>query len=216
MHLKKLIPISVKRYWKLQKLRKKFPDSIIQTHKVGEDVSLGLGSALGIGVDIRNKVKIGKYSYINPGTIVASGILGNYCSVGYNCQIGMFEHPVHHMSTSPHIYHKDRSLLNIHTWDEITNPPIIGNDVWIGSNVLVLQGVNIGNGAIIAGGSVVTKNVRPYSVVAGVPAKFIKKRFDEKYIDFLENLKWWDLTTKELTQYKLYFEAKDKWVDLVK
>ncbi len=81
----------------------------------------------------------------------------------------------------------------------------IGNDVWIGANVLILDGVTIGNGAIIAAGAVVTKDVPPYAVVGGVPAKIIKYRFNKEEIDFLEQLKWWEKDEKWLTEYGKYF-----------
>ena len=71
-------------------------------------------------------------------------------------------------------------------------PIIIGNDVWIGTGVTIMSGISIGNGAVIAGNSLITKNVEPYSIVGGVPAKEIKKRFDPKTIDQLEKIKWWD------------------------
>lgn len=213
--LRKIIPTVFFEHIRLLRMKKKFRNSIIETFKIGNNVELGKGSALMRGVDIRDNVKIGENSYVNPETIIASGIIGKYCSIGYRCQIGMFEHPVNHMSTSPYIYNKNRSILNIDTWEEISNPPIIGNDVWIGSNVIIMQGVKIGNGSIIGAGAVVTKDVAPYSVVGGVPAKLIKKRFDEKYIKFLENIKWWDLDINELNEYKYLFEEKDNWINKV-
>ncbi len=69
---------------------------------------------------------------------------------------------------------------------------VVGNDVWIGMNVVIMPGVKIGDGAIIGANSVVTKNVEPYTVVGGNPATIIKKRFDEQTIDTLLNIKWWD------------------------
>lgn len=211
MSLTQIIPTSFKNHLRLLRVKKKYPDNNIGSHKVG-DIYLGTGAAIGENADIRSGVKIGNYSYVNPETIIASGSIGNYCSIGYRCQIGMFEHPTNHASTSPLIYNKDRSLLNLHTWDEIHSPPIIGNDVWVGSNVIILQGVKIGNGAIIAGGAVVTKDVPPYGIVGGIPAKLIRYRFGDEQIDFLEQLKWWDLPVDELKKHKQLFETKEDWV----
>lgn len=139
MLIKNLIPKSLVNQIRLFKKKKQYPQSNISTHKIHNSVELGVGSSLSEDTDIREKVTIGNYSYVNRGTIIASGTVGNYCSIGYNCQIGMFEHPTNHMSTSPFIYNKSWGLLKLGTWDEIYSPPTIGNDVWIGSNALVLQ-----------------------------------------------------------------------------
>jgi len=78
---------------------------------------------------------------------------------------------------------------------------VIGNDVWIGNNATIMQGVQIGDGAIIGTNSLVTKNVEPYAVVGGNPAKEIRKRFDDETINFLINLKWWDWSVERITQH---------------
>lgn len=95
-------------------------------------------------------------------------------------------------------------------WREISTPHIeelphkgdtvIGNDVWLGRNCTILPGVKIGNGAIVAACSVVTKDVAPYTVVGGNPARFLKKRFDDGTAALLEELRWWDLPPEELTE----------------
>ena len=77
---------------------------------------------------------------------------------------------------------------------------IIGNDVWIGRESIIMPGVKIGDGAIIAAYSVVTKDVEPYSLVGGNPAKFIKKRFDNELIEMLLQVKWWDYEPKDLVE----------------
>lgn len=137
---------------------------------------------------------IGSHTYCNRGTIIFKGSkIGRYCSIGYNVQIGPPEHPSSFYSTSPSAYrfHKIKGLC---TWpqDDILNPPRIGNDVWIGSNAVILQGNNIGDGAIIAAGAVVTKDVPPYSVYGGVPAKKIKDRFNVELIQKLLDSQWWN------------------------
>ena len=75
---------------------------------------------------------------------------------------------------------------------------IVGNDVWIGQNVTIMPGVHIGDGAIIELNSVISKNVEPYTVVAGNPAKVIRKRFDDELIELMLELKWWDKSTEEI------------------
>ena len=81
----------------------------------------------------------------------------------------------------------------------------IGNDVWIGHNVIIVGQVVIGNGAILAAGSVITKDVLPYSIVAGVPAKLIKKRFSDSIIKEIEALQWWNMSALELEKERPLF-----------
>jgi len=127
--------------------------------------------------------------------------LGKYCQLGADVALHATNHPSNYMTT-----YINKNLFNGDLKDLKTNKEIIiGHDVWIGHNALVLGNVTIGNGAIIAGGAVVTKNVAPYSVVAGVPAKEIKKRFSEKIISEIETLAWWDLPEAELEKVKSLF-----------
>lgn len=141
--------------------------------------------------EIRGHVEIGAYTFIRGGRLCAK--IGAYCSLAPNVAIGDGEHPITWMSTHPFQY--GRSSFN--GWDEAKDftgalrvplsiakrMPVIGNDVWIGTNVVVLRGVNIGNGAVVAAGAVVTKDVPPYAIVGGVPARIIKYRFDAEIIE---------------------------------
>ena len=91
--------------------------------------------------------------------------------------------------------------------DDVTSKGdvILAEDVWVGSNVVILSGVKIGRGAIIAAGSVVTKDVAPYSIVGGVPAKVIKMRFSDEVIKKIENSRWWEWNTKSILENKEFF-----------
>lgn len=212
--IKNLIPKSLKNHVKLLKNKKRFPNRQIDTHLIGKNVTLGEKVGLSEDVDIRDNVIIGNYSYINKGSMITSGKIGNFVSIGFNCQIGGYNHPIEHISTSPYFYQKSRSILGTDDlWDELQKPPFIGDDVWIASNVIILQGVTVGNGAVIAAGAVVTKDVAPYSIVAGVPAQEIKKRFTEKEIQKLNELNWTNKDTEQLKQLKLLFLAKERWLD---
>ncbi len=147
-------------------------------------------------VDIRENVKIDDYSYCNFGTIIFNETqIGKYCSIGYRVQIGLPEHPMNELSTSPALY-RNGDLLKSHYIDwprnDFHTPVIVGNDVWIGSNAMIMQGVKIGDGAVIAAGAVVTKDVESYAIVGGVPAKLIRYRFDEVTCQKLKNSSWWD------------------------
>ena len=141
----------------------------INTVSIHPSANLGEGVYLAENVDIRSDVEIGDFSYCSPGRILFSGTkIGKYCSIGYNVQISCPEHPVHFISTSPVIYRNER-ISTYCSWphNDISSPVTVGNDVWIGSNVVILQGTNIGDGAIIAAGAVVTKDVPSFSIVGG-------------------------------------------------
>lgn len=86
---------------------------------------------------------------------------------------------------------------------------IIGNDVWIGNSATIMPGVTIGNGAIIGTNSLVTKDVEPYTIVGGNPARVIRKRFDESSIQFLLKLKWWDWPIQTITNHLAYISTGD-------
>ncbi len=151
---------------------------------------------IGSNCDIRKNVSIDKYTYINNNSNVMCAQIGKYCSIGYGVDIGMFEHPTDMVSTSPKLYDEFNCIKNI---------PVIGNDVWIGSKAIILQGVKIGTGAIIGAGAVVTKDVPPYAIVVGVPAKIIKYRFDSEIIDKLLCTKWWNNDEKWIRKNKNKF-----------
>ena len=117
--------------------------------------------------------------------------IGNYCSIGDNVSILLGgEHCSDFVSTYPfQSFTKDENLL----FDRKTKGNVqFGHDVWIGNNVIILSGVRIGNGAIIGAGSVVTKNVDDFTIVAGNPAKQIRKRFSENQIEKLNSICWWN------------------------
>lgn len=142
---------------------------------------------------------IGQHSYLGEYTkIDRNVIIGKYCSIANNVLIGATIHPQDWLSTSPFQY--DNWLLpNVkkYPW-KIGLNTTIGNDVWIGANVVIQSGVSIGDGAIIGSGAIVTKNVPPYSIVVGVPAKIIKYRFSDEIIETLLDLKWWNLPYKQI------------------
>lgn len=121
---------------------------------------------------IAKDVVIGTGSYINSG-VIHSGSIGAYCSIGYDVCIGPFEHNYKEWSTSPYAL-KQMNGISV---DLSVPPPKIGDDVWIGAGVIVLRGAIIGQGAVLAAGALVKGVVPEYEIWAGVPAKFIKKRF---------------------------------------
>lgn len=122
--------------------------------------------------------------------------IGSFCSIGTDVSIGVGHHPLYMLSSSPYFYLNELGYKrkNMPTHEEYyESPPItIGNDVWIGDRVLIMNGINIGDGAVIGSCAVVTKNVPPYAIVAGVPARIIKYRFPNEIINRLLKVKWWE------------------------
>ena len=137
---------------------------------------------------------MGLGSYINHNTTLKNVIIGRFCCISWNvCLYGGSSHNYHapSMYTPYHWKHIFGSTIGEGSWEEKTKT-IIGNDVWIGNGAIVINGVTVGDGAIIGAGAVVTKDVPPYSVVVGCPARVIKKRFDDSVIERLLKIQWWN------------------------
>ncbi len=156
--------------------------------------------------------KIGKYTYVSARSGVVYAQIGSFCSIAAGVGIGGGAHKIDAVSTSP-VFNKGRNIFG-KNFGKIEFSPykttVIGNDVWIGNRALVLQGVKIGDGAIVGAGSVVTKDVEPYTIVAGNPARVIRKRFDDETIEKMIELKWWDMPEEELRKYGDCFENPEK------
>lgn len=139
--------------------------------------------------------KIDKYSYIGYNLKIICAEIGRFCSISGSCIIGLGNHPINTISTSPIFYSKKNGTGT--KWVENSHfqeykKVVVGNDVWIGTGVIVMGGVTIGDGAIIGAGALVTKDVPPYSIVAGVTAKVIKYRFEDDVIQKLLKINWWN------------------------
>lgn len=214
--IRELVPVGFKNYINLMINKRRFRGRIILSPAINKSVSLGIPCGIHSNVVLESGVKIGDYSYVNSGTRVGKNVtIGKYCSIAYNCLIGMGDHPVDFVSTSPFTFGENNVFNKEIAWDDYNRKVVIGNDVWIGSNAIIMQGIKIGNGAIIAAGAVVTKDVQPYSVVGGIPAKEIKKRFDKDRISYLQRLEWWNLSESELQDYKNIFSARSKWAEQI-
>lgn len=155
-----------------------------------------------------NNTVLGNYSYIANGARVNNAEVGKFCSIGPDVRIGLGKHPVRdYVSTHPAFYSQhNASGASFADRTKFTESErvFIGNDVWVGQSAIVCDGVHIGDGACIAAGAVVTKNVEPYALVGGVPARFIRFRFPVDTIERLLRLRWWD---KDISWIKKRWEV---------
>lgn len=148
--------------------------------------------------------EMGKYSYMgNDCRIVAT--VGRYCSISNNVKTVDGMHPLDRISTSPVFYSTSKqcgaTFVDYDTYKELTpNKTVIGNDVWIGEDVVIKGGVTIADGAVVAMGAVVTKDVAPYTIVGGVPARIIRCRIDKEKVDIMIKLKWWNKSEEWIKQ----------------
>lgn len=153
-------------------------------------------------------IRIGKYTTLGDNNFLNGNInIGKYCQLGVNVAIHTTNHPVNYLSTyiNKRLFEGELKGLK-----EIKKTEI-GNDVWVGHGAIILGGITIGDGAIIAAGSVVTKDVPPFSIVAGTPAKIIKYRFSIAVIKEIKKLQWWDLEKEDLHKIKpLFFKNFEK------
>jgi len=134
---------------------------------------------------IDDNSSVGFNTFIGKGVNITKSKIGNYCSIAPGAMIGLGEHDINQISTS--------SLFYENPYDYLTNKNcLIKDDVWIGANAIILRGVEIGIGAVIGAGAIVTKDVPNFSVVVGVPARVIKYRFDIKKQKAIINSKWWE------------------------
>lgn len=157
-----------------------------------------------------NNCSIGSYSYTSSNCTFNNAYIGKFCSIGCNVLIGLGKHPTKNFVSTHPIFYSTRKQSEItfveNSFFEETENIFIGNDVWIGANAIILDGVNIGDGAIISAGAVVNKDVPAYSIYGGVPASFIKLRFEENEIEFLKNLKWWNKDITWIKNHTPYFK----------
>lgn len=159
--------------------------------------------------------KIGKYSYIGNNSFVSDTDIGCFTSISTDCYIGGTSHPTDWVSTSP-VFHKWENIMKKnfarHEF-EIFKRTTIGNDVWIGNRVMIKAGVKIADGAVIGMGSIVTKDIGPYEIWAGNPARLIRKRFDDETIDAFEKMKWWEWDDNTIEKYADKFTVPSELIE---
>lgn len=156
--------------------------------------------------------EIGAYTYVGNFTNVKRATIGKYCSIAQGCKVGLEIHTTDTISSSP-IFTLNHNGTGYNWADRdyyvSLERTYVGNDVWMGTDVIIKGGVHIGDGAVLAGGAVVTKDVPDYAIVGGAPARIIKYRFSEDVIEYLLKIKWWDWPEEKLKKHLDYFQKRN-------
>ena len=159
-----------------------------------------------------------KHSFCGYDCYITFCEIGSFTSIANGVVIGGGMHPIEWVSTSP-VFYEGRDSVKA-KFSEYKREPlkktIIGHDVWIGQNALIKQGVNVGTGAVVGMGSIVTKDVEPYTIVAGNPAKVIRKRFEDSMVSGLLGSKWWEFNDEKLFKYSKFFKSPNNFIEAIK
>jgi acetyltransferase-like isoleucine patch superfamily enzyme len=176
--------------------------------KIGKDVELISCTAaekvsFAQGCSVRHSF-IGRFTSIGRSSKITHSDIGSFCAISWDLTINAVHHPLTHLTIHAFPYIREYGAAKSDT--RVHERVKIGHDVWIGANSVIMPGITVGNGAVIAANAVVTKDVPDYAVVGGVPAKIIKYRFDEKTIERLLKIKWWNLNFETIRQNIALFQ----------
>ena len=186
----------VKYAYRHYQLTQKFGNRLLDDYVIASnaqiiDSTLNRGSRVASLGSVMHSV-LGRYTSVGRNSKVSHSEIGSFCAISWDATINATSHPLHSLSISAFPYvprvgefvkEEKREIKKVY----------IGHDVWIGAHTVVMPGIKIGHGAVVGAGAIVTKNVPPYSIVAGAPGKVIKYRFNELMVEKLLKLEWWNL-----------------------
>lgn len=159
-----------------------------------------------------------KHSFCGYNCEITNCEIGSFTSIANGVVIGGGRHPTEWVSMSP-VFYEGRDSVKTKFSEHKRKPvkrTIIGHDVWIGQNALIKDGVKIGNGAVVGMGSIVTKDIESYSIVAGNPARIIKYRFEKNVVEILLRSEWWLMDETELKENAMCFNDVKKFIEKVR
>lgn len=165
-------------------------------------------------------VSVGFYSYFASASSLTEIAIGKFCSIGPRVMNHLGNHPTKKfVSSHPSFYAPDsptKTFVTERHFSDYGQSITVGSDVWLGAESLLMDGITVGNGAIIGARSVVTKDVPPYAIVAGVPARIIRYRFDEESVKLLEESRWWDWDISYIIESIHIFHDVEKFIAALK
>jgi acetyltransferase-like isoleucine patch superfamily enzyme len=201
-------------------LKKRFPQSrVYRGASIDADSKLGKNSVIFSNVALQYTT-VDDYSYIQSGGVLTHTKVGKFCCIASNAKVGLAAHPTSMVSMSPVFYDNTQPLpkflIKENKFNESSLKTTIDSDAWIGQNAMIKAGVTIGVGAIVGAGAVVTKDVEPYSIVGGVPAKHIRYRFEKEIREKLLTSKWWEFDDIVLKKLAPHFESPEIFLENLK
>lgn len=194
---------------KTVKLAETFIDSSVRLRecRIGQQCEV-------LGHSVLEYSSLGDFSYVGEYCTMADAQIGRFVAIANQVRIGAPNHPMdrasqHRITYCPEYYSlhatRDHDFFARRREDKV----VIGHDVWIGHGVIVLPGVTVGDGAVLAAGAVVTKDVAPYSIVGGVPAKRLRSRFTDSVVNELQRIAWWDWPLEAIIERLKDFQQDD-------